>query len=42
LIAVSSIVGGILGAAIGRRLHPNVLRTLIVVAGLVAFIKLLA
>jgi hypothetical protein len=42
LIAVSSIAGGFLGAAIGRRLHPNVLRALVVVAGLVAFVKLLA
>jgi uncharacterized protein len=42
LIAVSSIAGGFLGAAIGRRLHPNVLRAIIVVAGLIAFVKLLA
>lgn len=42
LIAVSSIAGGFLGAAIGRRLHPNVLRALVVIAGLVAFVKLLA
>jgi uncharacterized membrane protein YfcA len=42
LIAVSSIAGGFLGAAIGRRLHPNVLRALVVVAGVVAFVKLLA
>jgi uncharacterized membrane protein YfcA len=41
LIAVSSIAGGFLGAAIGRRLHPNVLRALVVIAGLVAFVKLL-
>ena len=42
LIAVSSIVGGFLGAAIGRRLHPNILRSLIVIGGLAAFIKLVA
>jgi uncharacterized membrane protein YfcA len=42
LIAVSSIVGGLLGAAVGRRLHPNLLRALIVVGGLAAFVKLLA
>ncbi len=42
LIAVSSIAGGFLGAAIGRRLHPDVLRALVVIAGLVAFVKLLA
>jgi uncharacterized membrane protein YfcA len=41
LIAVSSIAGGFVGAAIGRRLHPNVLRALVVIAGLVAFVKLL-
>jgi uncharacterized membrane protein YfcA len=42
LIAVSSIVGGLLGAAVGRRLHPNLLRALIVIGGLAAFVKLLA
>jgi uncharacterized membrane protein YfcA len=42
LIAVSSIVGGFLGAAIGRRMHPNILRSLIVIGGLAAFIKLVA
>jgi uncharacterized membrane protein YfcA len=42
LIAASSIAGGFLGAAIGRRLHPNVLRALVVIAGLIAFVKLLA
>ena len=42
LIAVSSIAGGLLGATIGRRLHPDVLRALVVIAGLVAFVKLLA
>ena len=42
LIAVSSIVGGLLGASLGRRLHPNVLRALIVIGGLAAFVKLLA
>ncbi|HEX7263686.1 MAG TPA: sulfite exporter TauE/SafE family protein [Candidatus Dormibacteraeota bacterium] len=42
LIAVSSIAGGFLGASIGRKLHPNVLRALVVIAGLVAFVKLLA
>jgi len=42
LIAVSSIVGGFFGAAIGRRLHPNILRALIVIGGLAAIIKLVA
>jgi uncharacterized membrane protein YfcA len=41
LIAISSTVGGFLGAAVGRRLPANVLRGLIVVAGLVAVVKLL-
>lgn len=36
LIAVSSLVGGFLGARIGRRLPPNVLRSVIVTLGLVA------
>lgn len=42
LIAISSIAGGLLGAAVGRRLHPNVLRALIVIGGLAAFVKLVA
>jgi uncharacterized membrane protein YfcA len=41
LIAVSSIVGGLFGAAVGRRLHPDLLRALIVIGGLAAFVKLL-
>lgn len=41
LIAVSSIVGGQAGASVGRRLSPVVLRGLLVVAGLVAVVKLL-
>ncbi|PYI38431.1 sulfite exporter TauE/SafE family protein [Arthrobacter psychrolactophilus] len=36
LIAVSSLVGGFVGARIGRKLPPVVLRTVIVVLGLVA------
>jgi uncharacterized membrane protein YfcA len=42
LIAAGSIVGGTLGAKVGRRLPPKVLRALIVAVGLVAIIKLLA
>ncbi|HKV88038.1 MAG TPA: sulfite exporter TauE/SafE family protein [Candidatus Dormibacteraeota bacterium] len=42
LLAVSSVVGGQLGAAVGRRLSPGVLRAVIVVGGLVAVVKLLA
>jgi uncharacterized membrane protein YfcA len=38
LLAVSSIVGGYVGARIGRRLDPRVLRTLIVVVGVAAAI----
>jgi uncharacterized membrane protein YfcA len=36
LIAVGSVIGGQLGATVGRRLPPNVLRGVIVVVGLVA------
>ncbi|MFZ3414795.1 sulfite exporter TauE/SafE family protein [Arthrobacter sp. 3Tela_A] len=36
LIAVGSLIGGFVGAAVGRRLHPVALRTVIVVLGLVA------
>lgn len=41
LLAVSSTLGGFLGAAIGRRLSPRVLRAIIVVIGLAAIAKLL-
>lgn len=41
LIAGGSIVGGLLGARVGRRLSPAVLRATIVVVGLAAIIKLL-
>jgi uncharacterized membrane protein YfcA len=41
LIAVGSTAGGLLGAKIGRRLPPAVLRGVIVVVGLVAVVKLL-
>lgn len=41
LLAVSSTLGGFLGASIGRRLSPAVLRTIIVVIGLAAILKLL-
>jgi uncharacterized membrane protein YfcA len=40
LIAVGSIVGGLLGARIGRKLSPKVLRALIVVVGVLAILKL--
>jgi uncharacterized membrane protein YfcA len=41
LIAGGSIIGGLLGAHIGRRLSPSVLRAVIVVVGLAAVVKLL-
>ena len=41
LIALGSILGGLLGARIGRRLHPVALRALIVVVGLAALVKLI-
>lgn len=41
LIGVGSLLGGILGARIGRRIPPTVLRGLIVVIGVVAIIKLI-
>jgi uncharacterized membrane protein YfcA len=40
-IAAGSVAGGLLGASVGRRLPPRVLRILIVLVGLVAIIKLL-
>ena len=40
LIGVGAFVGGMLGARVGRRIPPNVLRGLIIVIGLVAIVKL--
>jgi hypothetical protein len=42
LIAVGSIIGGLLGASIGRRLPPAVLRGVIEVVGVVALVVILA
>lgn len=42
LITIGSIFGGLLGAKIGRRLPPAVLRGVIVVVGIAAIVKLLA
>jgi uncharacterized protein len=42
LVAAGSIIGGLLGARVGRRLPPAVLRGVIVVVGVVAIVKLLA
>lgn len=40
-IALGSIIGGLLGAHAGRRMSPKVLRSIIVLIGLVAVIKLI-
>jgi hypothetical protein len=42
LIAVGSIVGGQIGARIGRRLPPAIYRAVIVLVGMAAVVKLLA
>jgi uncharacterized protein len=42
LVAVGAIAGGVLGAHIGRRLSPTVLRAVIIVVGVAALVKLLA
>ncbi|WP_067998116.1 sulfite exporter TauE/SafE family protein [Nocardia pseudobrasiliensis] len=41
LIAVGSIIGGQLGATVGRRLPPNALRGVIVIVGTIAVVRLL-
>jgi uncharacterized protein len=41
LIAVGSVLGGIIGAKVGRRLSPVALRAVIVVVGVFAIVKLL-
>ncbi len=42
LIAAGAFIGGFIGSRFGRRLHPPVLRAIIVVVGIAAIIKLLA
>ena len=42
LIAAGSVLGGVLGARIGRRLPPTVLRGVIVVVGIAAIVRLFA
>ena len=42
IIAVASMIGGQIGAHYGRRLHPAVLRGVIVVVGVSAIVRLLA
>jgi uncharacterized membrane protein YfcA len=41
VLAVGSVIGGQLGATVGRRLPPAVLRGVIVVVGVVALVALL-
>lgn len=41
VVAVSSVIGGLAGSAVGRRLSPSLLRVVIVAAGVAALIKLL-
>lgn len=41
LIAVGSTIGGQLGAKVGRRLPPTVLRAVIVTVGIIAIVQLL-
>ena len=41
IIAVGSVIGGQIGAKVGRRLPPTALRAVIVVVGLVAVVRLL-
>lgn len=41
LIAVGALIGGWIGARVGRRLPPVALRTIIVVIGIVAIVKML-
>jgi uncharacterized protein len=42
LVAAGSVVGGLFGASVGRRLPPPVLRAVIVVVGLAAIVRLVA
>ena len=42
LIAAGAIVGGVIGARVGKRLSPTVLRAVIVVIGVAALVKMLA
>lgn len=42
LIAVGSVIGGVIGSSVGRKLPPAVLRGVIVVLGLVAIVRIVA
>jgi uncharacterized protein len=41
LVAVGSLIGGVIGARFGRRISPRLLRTFIVVVGVLAIVKLI-
>ena len=41
LIAVGSVIGGVIGAGVGRRLAPTALRVVIIIVGVVAIVRLL-
>lgn len=41
LISIGSLMGGVIGARVGRAMHPNLLRAVIVLIGTVAIINLL-
>jgi uncharacterized membrane protein YfcA len=41
LIAAGSVIGGLIGARIGRRLPPMALRMIVVIIGLISVVKLL-
>ncbi len=42
LISVGSLIGGVLGARVGRSLSPTVLRIVVAVVGIVAVVRLVA
>jgi uncharacterized protein len=42
LLAIGSMLGGIMGARVGRRLPPDALRAVVVVVGLAAIVRLVA
>ena len=42
LLAIGSTIGGQLGASVGRRLSPRVLRATIIVVGTIVAVRLLA
>ena len=41
LIAAGSVLGGLIGARVGRSLSPKVLRAVVVVVGVAAIVQLL-